>query len=129
MRDLSGVHGERRIDGGLDRAGVAHLAQSLFLHDCGGIDAGLDHLGKDVLRDAAGDRAIGDEIQECAELLRSDRRLFDVAPLFVQRAEQIADDPIGRRLRIARFTVAARDALEIFGGGALGDEHVGILGP
>jgi hypothetical protein len=57
-------------------------------------------------------------------LVRHDRRLLDAELQSVERAEQIAHHPVGRRLGIA----PPGDPLEIFGGGALGDEHLGVLG-
>ena len=42
-----------------------------------GIGAGCDHFGEDVLGEPAGDRAVGDQVDQCPQLLGRDRRRFD----------------------------------------------------
>ena len=74
---LSALAGQHGVDRGFDRAGVGDLAQALLLDDRAGVGAGLDHLGEHVLGDAAGDRAVGDEVDQLAKLLGRDRRLLD----------------------------------------------------
>src|ERR1044071_2738650 len=60
LRHLGRVGGERGVDGGLDRALIADLAQAFLLDDGGGVGAGLDNFDEYLLSDAPGDRAVSD---------------------------------------------------------------------
>src|ERR671919_2502397 len=67
--DLIGVGGDDLGRDLLDRAGIRDLLQALLLDDRRGVLTGLEHLGKDVLGDPAGDRAVLDQVDQLAELL------------------------------------------------------------
>ena len=125
MRGLRRVGGKRGIDRGLDRARIADLPQAFGFDDRGGVGAGLNHCGEDILGDAAGNRALGDQVDQGAEPPGGDGRSLnpDLEP--IQPPAQIAHDPVGRQLRIAAF----RGGLEIFGRHPFGHEHRRVFRP
>ncbi len=85
----------------------------------------LEHLFGDL----AGDGALADQIEDRAELRGRHRRCRDILALAIEPTGKLVDHPIGGELRVAqrRSRRSADHRLEIFGGLALGDEHVGVV--
>src|SRR3546814_9336417 len=89
LRHLAGVAGNDLVDQSIDFAAVADLLQALRLDDGAGLRAALPHRLEDLLGDAPGDRAVGDEVEQPAQLRRVDRRRLQIGRANVRHHNNI----------------------------------------
>src|SRR5690606_30826593 len=101
LRDLAGVAGDDLIYQPLYLGAVADLPQALGLDNGAGLRAALPHLLEDLLGDAPGDGAVGDEVEQAAQLAGIDRCILQAGAAAVQRSEVVADQPVRRQLGVA----------------------------
>jgi hypothetical protein len=107
-----------------DGAGVGDLLHAAVLDDFRRVAALVPDDLEQVLCDLAGNVAALDQVDDAAELRRGNRRLVDAETGLVQRAEQIVDYPVRRRLGVAPFG----DLFEIVSDCLLRHQNGGIIG-
>ena len=124
---LFGVVGDDLVDDGGDFAAVADLLEAFFFDDRIGVLAAVEHLVEDILGDLAGDGAVGNQVDQAAELRGTDRAVGDLQIVGVQAAEEVTGDPVGGDLRVAFGTVGIHHGFIELGGLPLGDQHTRII--
>src|SRR6266403_151017 len=74
LGDLVLIGRQHGVDRRLDGAGIGELRQAALGDDLARSLAALDHGGEYLLGEAAGNRAVGDEVDHLAQSFRRDRR-------------------------------------------------------